>query len=486
MNGLKPRPAFDVLIMSEESRLGREQIETAYALKQIITAGVRVFYYLDDRERTLDSPTDKIMQSLTAFADELEREKARQRTYDAMARKAKAGYVTGGRVFGYDNVPVEVEGPDGTLHRSHVERRINDAEAAVVLRLYELYAQGYGYTSIAKLLNSEGALAPRPQQGRPSGWSPSSIREVLHRPLYRGQVVWNQTKKRNKWGVVNQTRRRQKEWLTVSVEDLRIVSDDLWKGVQRRLESIRKRSLRSTNGKLLGRPPGEGAKHLLAGLGTCAWCGASMEARSRRHGRQRVVFYGCSAYHRKGSSVCANGMTLPADVLEGAILGTVEDVLLAPGVVEAALDRAVARIAGDTSEDRLTALTQEIDRVQAELTRLVEAVASGAGSKELIAAVQDRERQRDELKATLESLLRQEWTGWKMTDRVRRDLTKRIAHWKGLLRHHAPQGQQILKKLIDGRLFGVKYFCRSTSTILAGSDGCSFDDAPFGGRCCGF
>ena len=30
-------------------------------------------------------------------------------------------------------------------------------------------------------------------------------------------------------------------------------------------------------------------------------------------------------------------------------------------------------------------------------------------------------------------------------------------------------------------LFGVKYFCRSTSTILAGSDGCSFDDAPFGG-----
>ena len=30
-----------------------------------------------DRERTLDSPTDKIMLSLTTFADELEREKAR-------------------------------------------------------------------------------------------------------------------------------------------------------------------------------------------------------------------------------------------------------------------------------------------------------------------------------------------------------------------------------------------------------------------------
>src|SRR5215471_14800425 len=38
MNALKPRPPFQILIMSEESRLGREQIETAYTLKQIMDA----------------------------------------------------------------------------------------------------------------------------------------------------------------------------------------------------------------------------------------------------------------------------------------------------------------------------------------------------------------------------------------------------------------------------------------------------------------
>ena len=63
MNVLKPRAPFQALIMSEESRLGREAIETAYALKQIVTAGVRVFFYVEDRERTLDSPTDKVMLS---------------------------------------------------------------------------------------------------------------------------------------------------------------------------------------------------------------------------------------------------------------------------------------------------------------------------------------------------------------------------------------------------------------------------------------
>ena len=48
MNALKPRAPFQVLIMSEGSRLGREQIETAWSLKQLITAGVRVFSYLED------------------------------------------------------------------------------------------------------------------------------------------------------------------------------------------------------------------------------------------------------------------------------------------------------------------------------------------------------------------------------------------------------------------------------------------------------
>ncbi len=135
MNALKPRAPFQVLIMSEESRLGREAIETAYALKQLVTGGVRVFFYLEDRERTLDSPTDKIMLSLTAFADELEREKARQRTYDAMLRKARAGHVTGGRVFGYDNVDVLDAGGPASPRRAPDQRTGGGRRPADLRRL---------------------------------------------------------------------------------------------------------------------------------------------------------------------------------------------------------------------------------------------------------------------------------------------------------------------------------------------------------------
>lgn len=75
MNALKPRAPFQVLVMSEESRLGREAIETAYALKQLETAGVRVFFYLENRERTpslhlrfrRDRPTDVTCKAYGRF-----------------------------------------------------------------------------------------------------------------------------------------------------------------------------------------------------------------------------------------------------------------------------------------------------------------------------------------------------------------------------------------------------------------------------------
>src|SRR5207248_1962978 len=128
MNPLKPRARFQVLVISELSRLGREQLETGYALKQLSQAGVRVWSYLHDKETVLDTPTDKFLMSAVSFAAELERDKGRLRVTDAMGRKARAGYSCGGTCFGYDNMRVV----DASGRRSHVERRVNATEAAIV------------------------------------------------------------------------------------------------------------------------------------------------------------------------------------------------------------------------------------------------------------------------------------------------------------------------------------------------------------------
>ena len=318
MNALKPRPPFDMLIMSEESRLGRESIETAYALKQLVQAGVRIFFYLEDRERTLDSPTDKIMLSLTTFADELEREKARQRTYDAMLTKAKAGHVTGGRCFGYDNVRVN----------GHVERRINEREADVVRRIFELCASGRGYTKIAKRLNAEGELCPRPQQGRPAGWAPSSVKAIIDRPCIA--VTRSGTGRRS---VTSGGSRRRRIVLSTngcgrSVPELRIVSDDVWNAVRTRLDGVRTRM------RTGGYRRDVESKYLLSGFARCAVCGASFYPLSRSHGKQRAFFYGCSAHHKRGAQVCGNTVVQRMETIDDAVIAE-----LKPQTLKRTVDR---------------------------------------------------------------------------------------------------------------------------------------------------
>ena len=157
LNAIKPRALFDVLVVAALDRPGREQLETGYALKQLSQAGVAVWAYLDDKKILLDTPTDKFLMSAMSFAAEVEREKARQPVSDAMARKARQGFVTGGRLYGFDNVIVT-----DAAGKSHTDRTINTPEAAIVCEIFQRCADGEGVKNIAKALNARGALAPHP------------------------------------------------------------------------------------------------------------------------------------------------------------------------------------------------------------------------------------------------------------------------------------------------------------------------------------
>jgi DNA invertase Pin-like site-specific DNA recombinase len=457
MNALEPKPAFQVLIMSEESRLGREQIETAYALKQIITAGVRVFYYLENRERTLESPTDKLLLSVTAFADEMEREKARQRTHDALVRKARAGYVAGGSVYGYDNIEVTL--PDsvtGKPKRLHVERRINEAEAAVIREIFEKAAAGWGPRRIAHDLNARHVPAPPPRRaGRPRAWAPSTIYAMLTRSLYRGEVVWNRTRKRNAWGIKHQTGRAEAEWVQLEVPALRIVPEPLWQAVRERFRDTRASYLRATNGQLWGRPAnGIESRYLLTGLAQCGLCGGSLIVHSRASGSRRANAYLCSYSHLRGKTVCPGGLLLPMDLTNEAILKTVEQDILHPEVVRRAMRLVISELnaPADTLVPHRTGLQAELTVLEQELSRLTAAVAQGGDLKPLLDGIQAREQRRHVTQTELAGLEGFRPVAARDLQTLQREVEGRLTDWRGLLRRQVTVSRQILRKLLVGRI----------------------------------
>ena len=124
------------------------------------------------------------------------------------------------------------------LLRHHVRWRYPLLSLRFV-RIFELYASGLGLKAIAKRLTSEGAAHPKPFRRKDgltpvAGWSPATIRTILHRELYRGVVVWNKSRKRDDWGQVDQRERPTQEWARGEGEALRIVPEELWHRVRAR------------------------------------------------------------------------------------------------------------------------------------------------------------------------------------------------------------------------------------------------------------
>lgn len=62
---------------------------------------------------------------------------------------------------------------------------INETEAAVIRRIFDLYLQGYGTPAISKILNEDGV----PRRHGYEKWLPSSINYVLNNERYMGDAL---------------------------------------------------------------------------------------------------------------------------------------------------------------------------------------------------------------------------------------------------------------------------------------------------------
>lgn len=449
---LKPLAPFQVLIVSEQKSLGREMAETAYLIKKLAQAGVTVYEYVHGKCLTQYTPMGKLLSSVQGYADEDHALKSGERTHDALEAKAQRGHVVGGRVFGYENYNVFPPGaaPE-TSKRTHAARRRDPKEAAVVRRIFQLYASGLGVKAIAKKLNNEGAQAPKPFVRRDPtkvqpvrGWSPGTIKPMLGRELYRGVVVWNRSRKRDEFRQVNQQPRPESEWLRLPVnEDLRIVSDDLWARVQSRRADTAGKSLRFADGRMSGRPPKTATKNLLAGLATCGTCGGGLvvETSNRKHGRPRVPEYVCFRHRNHGSGICENQRHIRVSEMNEAVLQALEAHALTPEAVE----QVIALTERDDARDLHLALYRERKDVAKRIERLTTAVETHGDISSLAAKLRELEARRTAIDGELRAV--------QPVPRLAPEVIEnRLTEWRRLLRQSVTQGRAVLQRILRGRI----------------------------------
>jgi site-specific DNA recombinase len=413
---------FDIVITASADRLARDQWTAAAILSTLHAAGVRLFYYQEDRFADLSGSVGKFMEAVHSFGSEFYRESVTKHMVDALKRKARAGHVHGGKCFGYSNHRVD----------GHVDRVVNPAEARVVLSIFTMFNDGLGYRSIAHKLNADHVPCPRPSKGGPAGWSPITVRDVLQRPLYVGEIV-------SKWG---------DEVFRVQREDLRIVPRQLWSAVLSRRQHLGAVYLRNSKGRLWSKPAnGIESKYLLTGMSLCP-CGSPLTVRSRGHGKKRMFYYQCRAALDK--AVCTNALRLPLAITDTAVLSHLEGVLLNPDVIAEAIRRLSEP---DPSSEPIAVqrsrLQKEHVRIDHELANFANAIASGAKLDTITTAIKLRETRRTEIQSHLARLAEPAPVD---LSALRPKILALLADWKGLASRHVQVTRQLLRKLLIGRL----------------------------------
>src|ERR1700733_1058359 len=359
------RREFSVIVVEDISRLWRNRAEFGPRSAEFEDFGVHCVTAVGDDTRR--DGWGLIIQIKQAVAEHARRE-ASYRTRRGLEGKAIKGESAGGRAYGYR--------PASQSTTGQVE--IIEAEAAVVRRIFELYAGGISSRAIAERLNCENIPSPgaawrRSDTGenakRRGKWVGSAIHGdpkrgygILNNERYLGRLNWG----RLQWkrGAANSKKRVAvvaAPALMVRREDprLRIISDELWERVKLR-QSAQSSGSTGSQASTAGRP----ATALLSGLLVCGECGSRFIARNQRS-------YQCASRIYGGPSACSNKIVVPRERAEAAIVNYLAVDLLSPEALEIANRRYKAAVLEEAKRKHKDAAQDEALRAEVLLRKIL-------------------------------------------------------------------------------------------------------------------
>lgn len=351
----------------------------------------------NQRDTSIDDQV-RVAFSMKAMMSDWYLEDLRDKTLRGLQGQALRGFSTGGLPLGYVTEPIgDPRKPDG--HRP----RIDEASAALVVRIFEMYRDGLSYMHIAKTLNHECIPSPRAGSTNTRGWVASTIREMLRNESYIGRWTYG----RRQWKKVPGTNDRRPrtrssdEVMRFDRPELRIVPQELWDAVKARRGAVARKYTGATDG---GRAPGRRTNYPFSGLLTCGACGAPMVIMGGSNDR----YYRCGDVHKRGT--CSNRLSVRESVIRKIIFDELERVLASDlGVTYARrrLAEKLGELSRSVNQER-TRVKKQIAKIEKQLDQLVAFVRENTGEgaalvpvRESLAALQT---QREGLQLELETL----------------------------------------------------------------------------------
>lgn len=293
---------FDIVLCKTQSRFTRElELVEKYIHGLFPIWGIRFVSIVDHADT--DVRGNKKARQINGLINEWYLEDLSENIKSVFNNKRKNGVHIGAfALYGYLKDPEQ---------KGHL---IIDEEAAQVVReVFTLFAQGYGKTNIARILNDRGIPNPteykrqkglrykQPVSKCSTLWKYFAISNMLTNEIYIGNMVQGKYGSISYKSKINKPRPKEK-WYKVENTHEPIIDRDLWDRVQ---ALIKEKSKPFSNGKI----------GIFARKVKCMYCGYTLHSTKHADGRHYLQ---CPTRHV--SKEACEGSMISMNVLEKIVL----------------------------------------------------------------------------------------------------------------------------------------------------------------------
>lgn len=363
---------FEMIVVKDISRFARNTVDFLQSIRALKSWGVDTVFLTANM--TALGNSEFVLTIFGALAQE-ESANTSKRIKFGKKLNAKKGRVPN-LAYGYNKKSGE-----------HFTLYIDPHQAEMVQNIYRWYEQGDGAGRIAAKLNRMGE---RTKRG--CAFTQNAICRILTNPLYTGTII-NGKEEIEDFLTGKRRKNDPKDWMRVSRDELRIISDDQFRRVQDMMER-RRRQFKVEKTR-------QSSRYLFSTLIRCSECGYAFHRIERTY-QNTYVYWRCSHGFKKGENRCDNAVS----VCEGKMIDELNRYFLIcfreiKDPVQA-IQREVVRICGKVEKKPILSISGQKEQMKRKRERILELYAEGfIGREEL-------ERKLSRLKEDAASLEREE------------------------------------------------------------------------------